>query len=196
MTSLAEVQRSLVGAWRLFWRDPSGLGLFDLSFEGFLRSFGAILLVLPFYVFYLEAELVLLAATEAVEILPARGWFYAWRCFGLLLDWLAYPLLMILVARSLDLSGRYVPYIVAYNWANVIVIVPVALPQMLFAAGVLPLGAATLLTLVVFGAVLHYRWYLARVALGASGMTALGLVALDVLLSLVLTEAVNRAIGL
>ena len=42
------VIRSIYGAWRLALLDPSGLNWFDVSIEGFWRSFFAAAIVAPF----------------------------------------------------------------------------------------------------------------------------------------------------
>ena len=42
-----EVIRSIYGAWRLPWLDRSGMGHFNLSVDGFWRSFFAAVLVAP-----------------------------------------------------------------------------------------------------------------------------------------------------
>jgi hypothetical protein len=53
MPSYAEIQRALQGAWLLARGDTRGMGLFDLSVEGFWRSFAAALLAAPAYVLVL-----------------------------------------------------------------------------------------------------------------------------------------------
>jgi len=73
-----------------------------------------------------------------------------------------------------------VPYIIAFNWTAVLqfaVFLPIALLQYV---GLLPGAVAAPLTLVAFGAVLVYQWFVARVALGGSAAVAAAVVALDV----------------
>ncbi len=53
MPDVAFFTRSLTGALRLARFDAGGMAAFDVSFEGFWRSFWAAGLVLPLYIFFL-----------------------------------------------------------------------------------------------------------------------------------------------
>ena len=45
-----EIVASLYGAWRLMRLDPTGMTYFNLSSDGFWRSFFAAVMIAPFYV--------------------------------------------------------------------------------------------------------------------------------------------------
>ena len=106
-----------------------------------------------------------------------------------LLGWLAFPLAAIPLTRLLGLCTRYVPLIVANNWSTVIqvalyttvVLVGIILPAELRTTA---LFAATLVVLV-------YQWFVIRTALATTGVIALGLVVIDVLLSITISRILD-----
>lgn len=103
-----EIVRSLRGALLLARFDPRGVGHFDVTLDGFWRSFVGALLVAPFFIGGMLAE-----AGDA-EI--------AWlsETFRYLTGWALFPLVMIPMARVMGLSARYVPFVIAYNWMQVV----------------------------------------------------------------------------
>ena len=62
-----EIIRSLTGAWLLAKRDTSALNYFNLSIEGFWRSFSAMVLVLPILILSASISLDLKLASGAQE---------------------------------------------------------------------------------------------------------------------------------
>ncbi len=184
MPSREEIERALIAAWLLAKQDARAMSLFDLTVEGFWRSFFAAVLAAPFYAF--------LAANEyALTGLPASlSWVVIVHAFGYLLDWASFPLAAILLTKLVGLEQRYVPLIIANNWATVlqlalftaVVVVALVLPQ--------PLSA--ILVMSALAAVLFYRWLVARQALMTTGGIALGFVVVDLLLGL-MVERITRA---
>src|SRR5262245_44588161 len=112
MISLGEIVRSVMGAWRLARLDPAGMGYFDTSIAGFWRSFWAAAVVAPPYFF-----LVSFRVSAAHD-----GPFHAWlaEILAYLIGWTAFPVAALYLTEVFDRGKRYVPYIVAYNWAAVI----------------------------------------------------------------------------
>ncbi len=162
MISAREAAFALSGAWRLARMDPGGLGHFDTSVAGFWRSFYAAAVVAPAYVLLMAFY----AALHPVDAGPLR-WVLV-EAIAYVIEWTAYPLAMVTIARWLACSDNYIRYIVAHNWANVLGVV-------LF----LPVAAITVLNPAMVGllylamiAVLVYQWYVARTALGITGGSA------------------------
>ncbi len=181
MPDAAYVVRATYGAWRLARLDPAGMLLFDLTIEGFWRSFFAAVVVAPFYfatiAIRFAAEMEDAADAGLVPYLVVKLGAYG-------VGWILYPVVMIGVARLMGLSARYVPFIIAYNWSAVIqmaVFFPLALIE---AGGIASEGLFAVLAVVVSAAVLFYQWFVARVALQTNGLTAAGLVVLDVALAI------------
>jgi len=178
MPSLQEITASVYGAWRLALLDRSGMNWFNHSIEGFWRSFFVALLIAPLAGLMVGFQLI--NAEEGAD--TAR--LVAVEVVGYALGWVVYPIAALFVCRLMGLTDYYVGYIIAYNWSHAIpavVAVPISLSVLM---GLLPLGFAESILLVVTIAVLAYRWFIARVALGADGLTAAALVALELMLQL------------
>jgi hypothetical protein len=193
MLSAEDIQRGLTGAWRLFLGRREAIRLFDTSFRGFWRSFLAIILVLPIYVLYVGAERRMILS-EIPNGFDELG-FAMTRLVALALDWIAFPLVAGLLARPLGFAEGYVRLIVAFNWGGPIVSAIMALPAILFAFGLVPQFAASLLLFMALVLVIRFRYITARAALDSGFALSAGLVALEFLLSLVLGEALTRIAG-
>lgn len=183
MPSQAEIRQALEGAWLLAKGDASGMGRFDLSVDGFWRSFSAILIVAPAYALLLLEQYGRLGWPEqTVATVMAELIAYV-------AGWLTFPVAAIFLTRLLGLSSRYVPLIVASNWTAVL--------QITLYMGVVILGLPmpeqlrTLFLLAATIAVLVYQWFVVRTALETSSGTAFGLVVIDILLSLAVSRAID-----
>jgi hypothetical protein len=183
MPSYAEIQRSVRAAWLLARGDTRGMEQFDLSLEGFWKSFTAALLVAPAYAIVLLDQYSAVGWPEDVA-----GTVFA-EVVSFVLGWLAFPIVTIFLTRLLGLGARYVPLIVANNWAAV---VQVALYTAVVVLGtVLPAQLRTLALFAATIAVLAYQWFVIRTALGTTGAIALGLVVVDSLTSIVLSRSLD-----
>ncbi|HEX6012749.1 MAG TPA: hypothetical protein VFY87_13325 [Geminicoccaceae bacterium] len=188
MLSYAEIQRSVQGAWLLAKGDTRGMNLFDLSVEGFWRSFAAMLIVAPVY------ALVLLAQPVPADSEPESltGTLLA-EAIAYVVGWAAFPIAAVFLTRLLGLAAGYVPLVVANNWSAVV--------QIAFYAAVVVLGtllpgelrALTLLAATL--AILVYQWFVIRTALDTGGGIALGIVVVDVLLSLAVSRGMDGLLG-
>lgn len=185
MSWFEEARRSLLASWFLFLRRPHGYALLDLSERGFWRSFSAILLVAPLYLWASRIELDLPGQAPQPPV-PSLGSDLA----GLLLQWVGWPLIVAGVARLAGLQG-FVRYVVAYNWSSVLVMAALVPPLLLHLSGILGGPAALTLSLAVLLLSLYFRWYIARTAFDMGGAGALALVLADLLLGI----AVNRLVG-
>ncbi|MEJ8570889.1 hypothetical protein [Microbaculum marinum] len=195
MLDADDVQRGLSAAWQLFLGKRDAIRKFDTSFDGFWRSFAAVILVLPIYVLYVGAERRMIIAELPLDATFAELTFALTRLVALVLDWVAFPIVAFLLARPLGFAGRYVRLIVAFNWGGPIVSVIVALPAILYAFGIIPQFAASLLLFLALVLAVRFRFITAKAALDCGFGLAAGLVALEFLLSLVLGEALTRLAG-
>lgn len=179
MPDRKEVFQSLYGAYRLAFLDQSGMGHFNLSVEGFWRSFFAAVLVAPGFALLVAQKLSV--RPEPLDL----GWATLVQTLAYALSWAAFPLAAVVLTHLLGLSRHYVALIVALNWAAV---VQVAVFLGTVAIGLVVPGVLEgLLLLVVTGAILFYQWFVTRTALQTSGGVALMLVLVD----LVLNTAIN-----
>ncbi len=192
MPGWLEIKSSLYGAYRIARLDAGGLAHFNVSVEGFWRSFFAAIVVAPAYV------LLLLVRNAALQNqlsdtgpMPTEISF-APEFITYVIGWITWPLIMLLVARLLSRTENFVPYIIVYNWANCIqvgLLLPVAV---LTQGSVFPPEIAAIIGVVVTGLVLFYLWFIARMVLAVQGWAAAGIVIIDILLGVLTANLINR----
>jgi hypothetical protein len=188
----AYIRRSLHAAFRTATFDMSAITAFDRSVEGFFRSFLALPLCVPIYAIVMLAEYRIgLASGGNADAEPVAQAYYIAEAIAYFVNWFAFPLAMIPLSRLIGAGARYVPYVIAYNWGSCIVLAATAIPYLLMLLGVLTAEIAILLGYSVAIFVLVFRWMLARDALGVSGMTALSIVLIDTLMSLLITLGIT-----
>jgi hypothetical protein len=192
----AEIARALTGAWRLFLGKADAMRFFDTSAEGFWRSFRALILVAPFYGLTALADRhdLLTDANPADDF--TNGQFWAAKALTLALDWVALPILLGLTADFIGIRRGYPGYVVARNWATVLMIMPFALIALVDLFGIA--GAPLLLvpSLVALAAPFRMSYEIARHALGAGWDVAVALVVLDFLVGLAIVMTANRLFGI
>lgn len=179
MPTAEEIARSLRGAWRLCLGEERGLDLLDPGMDAFWRSFFAIVLAAPVYGLFLMADRALR------ETDSAAGAFYLISGIIYVADWLAFPVLMIFIARMLGLSRRYSLYIGAYNWSMPIVLLAICPPFILLGMGLVGEGVAMLLFMAALIFALRAQYMVARLTLGIARPVAAALVAAQYLISMI-----------
>ncbi|MFP6696908.1 MAG: hypothetical protein VCF08_08385 [Alphaproteobacteria bacterium] len=190
---LLEVTRSIHGAWRVARMDPDALDYFDLTIDGFWRSFAALLVVAPFYIIFL----ILNYGNQTGLELPtgpvvSTEFYVAVKLVAYIIGWLAFPLIMVPISRLLDLSQNYVPYIIVWNWSNVLVMAVILPTVLLFPPAAQTAAAAKMVLMGAQIAMLFYGYLVARAGLRCKIFTAVGVVVLDLLLSLLLSLMAGR----
>jgi hypothetical protein len=177
VASLREISLALRGAWRLARLDRGGMADFDVGIAGFWKSFTAAALVYP-------AFLLLTWANTDRETWQAAGAFriVVVETIGYVMDWAAFPLAMLPVARALGREQAWLAFIIAFNWSQVLQAVLIVLIEGFAAGALLSDPVALGLVRAAFAAALLYEWFIARVALGAGAAAAAGIVVLDIAL--------------
>ncbi|MCV0429685.1 MAG: hypothetical protein K5905_29960 [Roseibium sp.] len=193
MISMSEIRAALDGSWLLLRNRPEGMAFFDQSIQGFWRSFGVVVLLLPVFLVSGLAEKQFYFSENLYhpEGFP-EGAFWTAQLFGLGIDWVALPIILALLAAPIGISQRYVPFIVVRNWTSLLASVPYLVTYLLFLLGIIPPGIAVLLSFSCLVAVLWYRYLVARIALQATISLAIGIVVLDILLTLVISQVVGN----
>lgn len=175
---LIEVQLALGGALRLAVGDRRGLGFFDTSLDGFWRSFRAAAICFPLYLilvaFRVSAVQWERSGIPAVVIVEAISY---------VISWVAFPLLILPLARLLGRENRFLAFMVVYNWSQIPQTALFVIVAIDGASGLLTPGSAAFARLVAAVAVLVYEWYIARVALAVTGAQATLVVVADLLLN-------------
>ncbi|MFU0504238.1 transporter [Pseudaminobacter sp. NGMCC 1.201702] len=131
-----DIQRYLVGAWRLMTGRRDGIAMLDLSADGFWNSFFAIVVALPALIVGWVGTANELGADPAAS---ASRFSYLLRLA--LIDLGSWILPLVALAFAAPLAGlrdRFVHYVVATNWASAIlswVMLPAALLRMVTSSG-------------------------------------------------------------
>ncbi len=196
MIDQGEIHRALRGSWRLLVGDARAMADFDCSIDGFWRSFVVIALTLPVPLVALAAQRRLPMADRFDPAMMSGPAYWIAGLAAYVLAWVAFPLVLALLARPLGLSQRYVPYMVARNWTTLIAAVPGFAVTLGFGLGLVPLSMLGPGNLAALGFNIYYAWKVTRIACATPPGLAGGLVALDFLLTLVVYTASDRLIGL
>jgi len=178
--SLREASYALFGAWRLAHFDLQGTTYFDRSPRGALRSFWVAAILLPAYVIMVLLHLIERpAAIAPAALVLVHGVAY-------LIGWTAYQVTVLWLARFIDREAECFGYIAMYNWSQLLVMVVVLPISALRVGQMLPEGLTGLLELLVNLAVIAYLWFIARAGLQVGPFAAMGLVAVDLTLSMII----------
>ncbi len=182
---------NLVGAFQVMLGRPEGLNRLDTSVDGFWGSFGAVFLVAPFALLSVVSQRPL-AMAAGVPPPPLTGAELTLDGIALLVDWFAFPLLFAVLARPFGLGSHYVPFIVARNWASVIIVAMMGVLHAGHLLGFLPTAVMPYVLLVAIAVSLRFAYVIARTTLFVSMALALPIVILDLLLSLTIWSLFDR----
>lgn len=188
-----EIRDAAIGCWSLVLGRELGLARFNLTMDGFWRSFqwAPILAILDaidgFYGRGIGGDEVATHASDIAVVL-SNG-------VASLLTFLVFPVVVALLARVMHLGRAYVPYIIVRNWLTVFLSVPVYLLDALATFGLLPDQLRDLAVLILVVVTLSAGTVIARQVLKVSLSLAFGFAFLDFLLALVFGEAAVRVLG-
>jgi len=186
-TAWVELQLALTGCLRLARGDRGGLSCFDRSLDGFWRSFRAAVICYPLH-------LVLLAMRVSVaEWQTSGGWRIVMvETIGYVVAWVAFPLLMLNVVRWIGREHRFFEFMVPYNWCQVPQSALFVLVGLESASGILSIQASQAIDIVAALATLVYEWFIARVALDTTGLVAVFVVLVDLVLGVLISHVTGR----
>ena len=177
-----EIASSLRSAWRLLFLDAAAMRGFNLTIEGFWRSFFAVVFGIPYY-FVLATWSGTGPEGESLSSGP-DPWSLA---LAVVLSWTIFPLVAAVLARVMDLGRNYVAYIVANNWAAALTPQVYLVLALLQRSGVIGDELHGMLQFVAAIGMLWYAWAVCRIALGAGAVAAAGFVILANLIDILLT---------
>ena len=186
MITVRETSVAIFGAWRLAHFDAGGLQFFENTVEAFWRSFFAALLVLPIFV------IMFVLRARVPEITSGPFTVLVVESIAYVIAWTAFPLAMFYLASHLGLSKSYCRYIVAYNWAAVLQIALLVAVAAIAYSEIVPRGVSALLSVIAMFAIMSYQWFIARTALEVTPAVAVGIVLLDLFIS-ILIDAYARS---
>jgi hypothetical protein len=185
MTIGSEISTALRGAWRLARLDRGGMALFDRSVTGFWQSYRAAVILYPVFLILLVVP----GADGDIDA-PSADWvrIILVETIGYVIAWTGFPLLMLPLTRFLAREARWLDYMIAYNWSQVLQGGVLLASTLLAASGLLPDALAGGIAVAASVAVLLYGWFVARVALETSATAATMIVLLDQVFALVISR--------
>ena len=178
MISFAELKRSIFGAWLLARFDQNGLLFFENSVGAFWRSYWAALLAAPAYV-----TLVIIRAQDSTHAVGALSAITI-QTSSYIIGWFAMPFVMLYVCRIIDKEDQFLKYFIVYNWATLLQVSLIFFIAILAKLGVFSPVLNGFLTFIAIMGVLVYKGFIARIALIIPSSGAFGVVALDLMISL------------
>ncbi|CAG1009627.1 MAG: transporter [Rhizobiaceae bacterium] len=192
MAGMSEIQRSLVGAWRLMTGRADGLRLLDISADGFWNSFFAIPVALP----ALAVGWLMTANGIAADGGGGRLSTLASLAIVDLSVWIAPLVVFVAVAPQFGLSDRVAHLVVAYNWGEALMnwlALPVALFLLVFDVGQQTSDA---LMLFLFILLTVLGWRLVTTAIGRGAGVGSAVFAGLFVVSLVVLITLERLMGI
>jgi len=193
MIATEELVDNVRAGVRLLLGDRAALAAFDVSLDGFWHSFWVMVLLAPTALASILADHAL--AHDALEEAPIGPRLVAGAlAYGL--GWIAFPLLLALLARPFALGTVYVPWMVARNWTSVPAAVPAFVVTLAWLLGILPTGLLGVASLAALGFSLYCAFVVARLVAGLAVAPAVGFVLLDFFLSLLVEGVLDRLFGL
>jgi hypothetical protein len=184
-----EIIAGVYGAWRLARFDPGGMRWFDTSFDGFWRSFGVAILVAPAYAlcFYL-LDFLESPPPDLARYIVVQGIAYV-------ISWVAFPVVLAYLVPIIEREEEYAGFVIACNWSAIVQMALIVPVSALTLTEALPPGPAQALSLAAKLLLLSYEWFIARTALKLSGFGAVGIVLIDVVVSLTISGTVDVLIA-
>ncbi len=178
------------GLFRLMAFDPRWAEGFDASTAGFLRSFIAPLLALPFYLSAAATLSQMVGGAEPDSAdLAAAALSHLINAFG-------FPLVIGLLARPLRAQAGYAGFVVVMNWACLAFNVLLAATALLAMAGDPGMRVFKVALLIMFSLSIFVIWRAARENLSPDVPVALLVVVMSVAFSEIAEEAAGALMGL
>ena len=174
-----EIERSIYGVWRIVLRDPDAPRYFNVTADGFWRSFFAAAIVAPLYLLQILLAQDLIAAD--VNVLGFTSYLLV-QAVVFVFTWVGFVILMVPVTRLLNLEASYAAFVIVWNWSQVLKIALVVLVLLLRSLGLMAGGIGQVLLFTAFLAALYIAFLVARAGLGCDIPTAIGVVVGEILL--------------
>ena len=150
---------ALIGIFRLARLDPTGIDYFRNTPGAFWRSFRVALIIAPFYAG-------LLAMRYAMgEVSTPLLRFIIIQIIAYSIAWLAFPVIVEPICRGMERSGKFLQFIIVYNWTGLlknILYIPLA---MLSVTALLPQGRGGDFGLSILLVIMAFNWFIAKTAL-------------------------------
>ncbi|WP_445502302.1 hypothetical protein [Microvirga sp. G4-2] len=178
-----EVNRSFRGTLDLLHSRVEGLKSFDMSEQGFWRSFTAIWLTLPAYIVSLAFERLRLGLLQPDRSLLDNIWIDLVVALGHVASFMVLPLAMIWIARRFNLTKAYAPFVIVTNWITAMGLLVLSVPAMLLLLGWATPSLASVFSFAFAVIIVRMQWFATKATLGLSNLPAIGIVLLGIVLN-------------
>ena len=191
-----EVRASILGVIKIFKGEADALSHFNLSAEGFWRSFQALWLILVPYFIAMLAERHTLVGNMAIELsaFPSAQFFFT-KLSTIGLEWIMMPIVLALLAGVLAIKREYSSYIIARNWASVVMTWVFFIPTLASIAKLVSIEMALFIQLGLLGLVALLSFRIARLTLQKPASFCVALVGIDFMAGLLLSQLVWHTLG-
>ena len=191
-----EIRNSLRGAFKLLIKDDDALSHFNVSTDGFWRSFQVFwILLVPFSIASLsERRANLDHYGLSLEEFPS-GMFFAMSFIGRGLEWIFFPILLWLAADILKIRQGFVTYIIARNWCSLLVAALFSIPAFGHFSGIISHDTAIFSSLLLLGFAFVFHYRIARLTLEKDFPFCVTLIIADFLTSFILIGTIITLVG-
>lgn len=169
----------LAAGWRIVRGDAAAIRAIPANSKTASESFLAALVALPFY------GLMLISDADP-NIRGPQDWLLH-EAIIYPIGWMAFPTAAWSIARALDRGAEFLRYLAAYNWVQVFVYALFAAVLALKASGAWE-ELIQVLTIAALVLALAWSWFIARIGLDVGPLPASALVAVDFVISLILSS--------
>ncbi|MEQ9449190.1 MAG: hypothetical protein RLN70_09845, partial [Rhodospirillaceae bacterium] len=176
----------LYGAWYILRFDPRAWSALDVTLAGFWASFVVAAMLAPFHALHVFVDYG--GRDENMALLP----YLIVETLAYIISWTLFPFAMLYASDFLDRRSQYFSHIVAYNWMRLFIEGPLYIVLLLSDFGAITREGAAFLNLIGLAALMVYGTFVAGVGLKVPTGTAVGLVVLDLVLSLTTALLIER----
>jgi hypothetical protein len=186
MISARQLAGALYGLWLLYRFDVRAWDFFEKTPRGFWTSYVVAFALAPLQL----AHMALLYETRKPDLDFAP--YMIVQTLAYIVTWTLFPFVMLYVSRLLEREPRYLWHMVPYNWMQLPLALTLSSVLILTDLGVLPAAVIAFVGPVILVAIAVYGTFVAAIGLQVVTGTALSLVVLDYLLSLIVGELIRR----
>ena len=156
MSLTEEASRSIQGAWGLLRRNPAAPQAFNATPAGAWRSFAAAFVLLPLYLAYRSYAG---PSPDTEQASPFARWSLIVLVYAI--SWTLWPLLAFYLTRAMGCGERFLGYVAAYNWSQLLT-GPFVFGVGMAAKAGMEAEFASLVTFAAVAAALFYEYLIAR----------------------------------
>lgn len=194
LPSRHEAGRSMAGLFYLILKRPEGLKLFDVSPDGFWRSFGAFAWAWPVQCFLWTGMWRAAPETRPESAGEVIGFFLISTSFDIA-AWVIPPILLLAVTQLFGLSGMFSRLVVVNNWFGLFSAYVGFFPAVLRYLAPVPDPLFAVISLVVYAMVIGLYFRAIRICLEGELMTAIFITIMMVMTGLTISEFAFTTLG-